>query len=349
MELKYQCYHETRNVTDQPQLLKFQVDCRGATFQNLTVDDYYGVCPRLTYRKYGNSVSRPSIEMLPWITDAALRLEREDVVDIECIPKDFFWTWTRYVRNRTWFWNMIFRLTVNGVHDAGHPHLFHAVFFQMNFLPDMGACLTALAKKYDWTLVPLEEQSTNYSSQFVRYSSPTLDFPPQNLFAQLGSDPVYDFQVTGDIFQSNKDSLYAKVLKATLDTKTWTDLEPAEDWLVRLDPNFYSSVVEIPNLFALDFKLDINTAVLPFVVNDIRITMGFKLRRKFMPYDLKLSVVANETPEDSRLVIWLLVAFFLVTLVAALSYVYQEKCRDLAARAFLPGRRTDEAIEMRLR
>eukprot|EP00438_Fugacium_kawagutii_P016195 Skav218845 [mRNA] locus=scaffold1664:27854:28579:- [translate_table: standard] len=239
---------------------------------------------------------------------------------------------------------MTFRLVVNGVADAGEPRVFYPVVFSMNFLPDMGACLTALEKKYEWTLVQLEEQSTDYSSQLVRYSSPILDFPPQSFFAKLGSDPVYDLQITGDIFQYNKDSLFATVLEATLDT-TWTDPEPTKDWLVRLDPHFYSSAVEIPSRFALDLKLDINTAVLPFMANGVRVKMGFKLRTRFVPYDLKLTL-GMETPEDSRSLIWLLVAFFLGTMVAAMSYVYREECGDWAARTFHRGR-SDEAIEMR--
>eukprot|EP00438_Fugacium_kawagutii_P004422 Skav229767 [mRNA] locus=scaffold3154:82813:83862:+ [translate_table: standard] len=347
MGLKYQCFEsDPRNLTpDRPQLLKFQVDCRGATFQNLTVDDYYGVCARLTYRKYGSSTARPAIEMLPWIADAALRLEREDVVDIECIPKQFAWTKYSYSLNRNWDWHLEFRLVVDGVADADYWRLLSAVFFEMNFLPDMEACLTALAKKYEWTLVPVQEQSRNYSSQFVRYSSPTLDFPPQHFFAKPG-DPVYDMQVTGDVFQSNKDSLYAEVLEATLYT-AFTDMEPAKDWLVRLDPEFYSSMVEISNRFALDLKLNINTPVIPYIANGVSVKMGFILRSKPVPYDVNLTVVGTEMLEDSRSVISLMVVFFLVTVVAAMSYVYREECGYLAARIFHRAGRSDEAIEMR--
>ena len=88
----YQCTPEFSDAKDiyTPPVLRFRADCRGAggNFQNLTLFDGSRVCGQLSYRKYGNSsdIVSPTTRWLPLTYDYIVTMEKEDILDIECVP-----------------------------------------------------------------------------------------------------------------------------------------------------------------------------------------------------------------------------------------------------------------------
>lgn len=191
-EVLYQC--SLNEVTDAPQaipqLFSLRVDCRGADgdFRNLTLFDNQQVCGRMGYKKYGRNsghIRSPSMR-LPFLSDRIITLEKEDVIDIQCVllpfsEDDFFKeTWWKegsvkfegggYRELKT---IMPFRLILDGDIE-NTPGKVGAFNFLTASAAGPDACQDAIFRAYKWTVTLHETQKNTH---WIRISSPKLGLP----------------------------------------------------------------------------------------------------------------------------------------------------------------------------
>lgn len=195
--LTYQCTRgrsQDGGNNGTPQLLSFRVDCRGGKAQNMTLYQTSGQCHRISYRigvKSMHSV-RNSSYRVPFIADHAMTLQKEEVVDIQCIMRPFNFNETRFTRETATgqAYEVYFKMVLDG--QVGLYHILNPILLETN------SCRTTyLEELYDWTMELME--SVNSTRHEVRYSSPLFEVKP-DLFPEkdFGDGPVE----TGTFFEA---------------------------------------------------------------------------------------------------------------------------------------------------
>lgn len=193
-EVLYQC--SLNEVTDAPQaipqLFSLRVDCRGADgdFRNLTLFDNQQVCGRMGYKKYGRNsglIRSPSMR-LPFLSDRIITLEKEDVIDIQCVllpfSEDDIFSESWWKESSVKFeggWRGLktefpFRLILDGAIERtpGKIGQIGAFNFLTASAADRDACQDAIARAYKWTVTLHETQKNTH---WIRISSPKMGLP----------------------------------------------------------------------------------------------------------------------------------------------------------------------------
>ena len=220
---------------------------------------------------------------------------------------------------------------------------------------DSLSCANSLAAAYDWrmNLTSMNwTKSIDDDTYFVRFSSPTLQVP--SIFPKV--DRCCEQRL--DLFSVNKDLLHFTVEDVTIGSLT----RPA-NWLAKIDQSWYGVAPGMPGMpgtasFAVDLKLKVNLEALPRELLNVTVRLGFKpqfspFNSAFLPKSGSLNVTfvvnnagVSESEFLNSLVIWVMVFVILVSLVAALAYVYRE---DWLPSTFVTPRtlRPGASIEMR--
>ena len=289
-------------------------------FQNLTLFDRSRNCGRLAYKKYSKNSTNPTAAWLPLFFDHIVTLEKEDIIDIQCVLKPLVdvtsWIQTNVDSSQWWSY---FALIVDGNFStrAGMEVFGVELSYPPNALETIETCTSDLQTAYDWKVELLN--SINYT-HCVRFSSPTLGIPLLPEFSQIDSVDVQE----GDIFQVDKDNLQATILEATIESPL------KRGWLVKLDEEFYNSRF-FSDKFAVDMKLFVNPEMVPQDAQSVSVKLGVKFRKGplFEVFSLQLPV-SQQMPEPNSgsydsVVVWAMVLFILIVLLSAMAYVYREE------------------------
>jgi hypothetical protein len=282
----------------------------------------------------------PTTPWLPLISDHIVTLEKDDVMDLQCVLLPFapFRHW-KSPNTRTHPWSASLRLISDGLIESEKFQKFidFCLSSPVSMLP---SCAAAVEKTYGWTMELWE--SINYT-HFLRLKSPTLGFL---------EPPKLDLETQqGEIFQVDKDFLKVRVLETTSD---WRFHQPSEG-LVKLDETFYSSSIGPNGTFAVDLKLEVNPDALPLDAENVNVTLQVTFPQKRGPTVFSVIVPMNNTgvPAEGEsfpmVVIWFIVFLMLIFLVAAVGYVYRD---EVAQSFFFPtvptsSERHRSSIELR--
>ena len=329
----YQCTPEFSDAKDiyTPPVLKFRVDCRGAggNFQNLTLFDSMHVCGRLSYRKYGNSSGTvsPTTRWLPLAFDYIVTMEKEDILDIECVPHYLRFRVprsrreekhkTRYDDHVDFYFSM----------DGHELHRITPIFTELLLYPnsDANSCAKTLGTAYDWKMNVTK--SINFS-HWVSYSSPALA-PLPEIFPEV--DLGYE---RGEVFHLDKDMLHLTVREATIFSKRHGPQKSTlVKWLVKVDPNFYGSTSGL-NSFAVDFKLEVNSEGFPRDADEVRVKLGLEFHTRLpitLLFNLTLPVNTAGMQDDSKFSssVTIALVLILIFLVASLGYFNWKQRRTM--------------------
>ena len=360
----YQCTPEFSDAKDiyTPPVLRFRVDCRGAggNFQNLTLFDGSRVCGQLSYRKYGNSsdIVSPTTRWLPLTYDYIVTMEKEDILDIECVPYHlrFGMSLSRleesvgHVKAESWV--LPFSLLIDGhkVHDFFHPISTELLLYPNS---DANSCTETLGRAYDWKMNLTK--SMNFS-HWVSYSSPALAPLPRSIFPKVD----LGHEQRGEIFHLDKDMLHLTVREATIYSKRRPKKSINKKWLVKVDPNFYGSSSGPLNSFAVDFKLEVNSEGFPRDADEVRVNLGLKFNRRLSSsiftkssaltlfFNLTLPVNTAGMQDDSkfRSLVIIVLVLILIFLVANLGYFYWKQRRTMQSVQSQAGLNPAMSIEM---
>ena len=347
----YQCTPEFSDAKDidTPPVLKFRVDCRGAggNFQNLTLFDPFYVCGRLSYRKYGNSSGTvsPTTRWLPLTFDYIVTMEKEDILDIECVPHYLRFLVPRSRQNgkgRTWYGEGVdFHFLMDGRHKR---HLITPISTELLLYPnsDAESCTETWGTAYDWKMNVTK--SINFS-HWVSYSSPALA-PLPEIFPEV--DLGYK---RGEIFHLDKDMLHLTVREATIFSKRHGPQKSTKKWLVKVDPNFYGSTSGL-NSFAVDFKLEVNSEGFPRDADEVRVKLGLKFRTMLpisLLFNLTLPVNTAGMQDDSKFSssVTIALVLILIFLVASLGYFNWKRRRTMQSVQPRVGLSLAMSVEMR--
>ena len=357
----YQCTPEFSDAKDiyTPPVLRFRADCRGAggNFQNLTLFDGSRVCGQLSYRKYGNSsdIVSPTTRWLPLTYDYIVTMEKEDILDIECVPYHlrFGMSLSRvkesvgHVKAESWM--LPFSLLMDGhkqVHDFFQPISTDLLLYPNS---DANSCAETLGRAYDWKMNLTK--SINFS-HWVSYSSPALA-PLPEIFPKVD----LGHELRGEIFHLDKDMLHLTVREATIYSKR-RPKKSSKKWLVKVDPNFYGSSSGL-NSFAVDFKLEVNSEGFPRDADEVRSSWDSNIiegcRRVPLPkpgitllFNLTLPVNTAGMQDDSksRSLVIIVLVLILIFLVANLGYFYWKQRRTMQSVQSQAGLNPAMSIEM---
>ena len=353
MSLVYQCTPEFSDAKDlfTPPVLKFRVDCRGAggNFQNLTLFEPAHVCGRLSYRKYGNSLGTvsPTTRWLPLAFDYIVTMEKEDILDIECVPHYLRFPVRRsrrkesvgHLENETQF--VYFSFLMDG-HDELHritPILLELLLYPNS---DANSCTETLGRAFDWKMNVTK--SINFS-HWVSYSSPALA-PLPEIFPEV--DLGYE---RGEIFHLDKDMLHLTVREATIFSKRHGPQKSTKRWLVKVDPNFYGSNSGL-NSFAVDLKLEVNSEGFPRDADEVRVKLGLEIRTRLpirLLFNLTLPVNTAGMQDDSKFSssVTIMLMLVLIFLVASLGYFNWKQRRTMQSVQPRVGLSSAMSVEMR--
>ena len=329
----YQCTPEFSDAKDiyTPPVLKFRVDCRGAggNFQNLTLFDSMHVCGRLSYRKYGNSSGTvsPTTRWLPLAFDYIVIMEKEDILDIECVPHYLRFRVPRLRREEKHKTRYNDHVDFYFLMDGHELHRITPISTELLLYPnsDANSCAKTLGTAYDWKMNVTK--SINFS-HWVSYSSPALA-PLPEIFPEV--DLGYE---RGEVFHLDKDMLHLTVREATIFSKRHGPQKSTlVKWLVKVDPNFYGSTSGL-NSFAVDFKLEVNSEGFPRDADEVRVKLGLEFHTRLpitLLFNLTLPVNTAGMQDDSKFSssVTIALVLILIFLVASLGYFNWKQRRTM--------------------
>lgn len=366
IKVVYQCIkpessgddHQSDHV-ELPQALNFRIDCRGArgNFQNLSLYDASKSCGRLSYRKYGNSsdIKPLSIGKLPLYSDHTLTIQKEDIVDIQCVPFDLEFDVGLLHQSdlatgniKSDHWEILLALLQDG---QGLVRNYRAFDFTMIYWEEeaFSSCTKTLAKSYQWQMK--RSKSIGFS-HWIRYSSPAVE-QKASIFPKID----LCFNVSGEIFHLDKDILRLSPIEASSysilsgpeEFKKFKKNSKSDQWFVRLDPDFYNSTIAF-HRFRMEFKLEVNPkhpAILPDTT-DVKVKLRlFRMKigkrshsqggahhahHAYLYFELLLPVnnTGREYSESESRLIWMIAFFFFICLLCGFCYVYREDFQMLS-------------------
>eukprot|EP00434_Breviolum_minutum_P032014 symbB.v1.2.028313.t2/scaffold2956.1/size66508/2 len=328
-EVLYQC--SLNEVTDAPQaipqLFSLRVDCRGADgdFRNLTLFDNQQVCGRMGYKKYGRNsghIRSPSMR-LPFLSDRIITLEKEDVIDIQCVllpfsEDDFFKeTWWKegsvkfegggYRELKT---IMPFRLILDGDIE-NTPGKVGAFDFLTASAAGPDACQDAIFRAYKWTVTLHETQKNTH---WIRISSPKLGLP------KLPKVDLPEFQ-EGEVFAVTKESMRMELVEATCNSTANVGSS-----VVVLDSQFYDSKMAL-DYYSINLKLQVHAEQLPRNTASVQVKLRMYLRHDVQDFTLEIPVedAGEEINQTPSTVLVVLGCALLVAVIGYLCYLHRRK------------------------